>query len=139
MRRAPALALALCLLLAGCATAPRSATPLAAPKPGEGGSAVRLQPSLSLTVGRVLAVDEKAQTVIVDVSPYATLPADLTGQTLLARDPASLLPTARLQASPYQRGRTLGTRLLEGHPALGDEIVLPPPAVGNAATPAPAP
>jgi len=76
----------------------------------------------------VLAVDPAAHTVIVDVSPYAVLPGNLTGRMLLARNPGDLRPTGRLQASPYLRGLTLGTRLIEGQPVVGDEVVLVPPA-----------
>ena len=44
----------------------------------------------------MLAVDAVRHTVIVDVSPYAELPADLTGRMLLARNFDDLHPTARL-------------------------------------------
>jgi hypothetical protein len=98
-----------------------------------------LQPSPLLPVGRVLAVDETVGIVIVDISPYATLPADLTGRMLLVRNPADLHPTARLQASPYLRGRTLGTRLVAGQPAVGDEVVLLPPAPAGVVAPPPPP
>jgi hypothetical protein len=123
MRRG--LIFALGLALAGCAGTGRHPV---APPPAPAAPPGLIQPSPLLPVGRVLAVDGTVGTVIVDVSPYAALPADLTGRMLLARHPGDLQPTARLQASAYLRGRTLGTRLVEGRPAVGDEVVLLPPA-----------
>jgi hypothetical protein len=131
MRRV--LLFALGLTLAGCAGAgsrpPAPATARPAP-------AALLQPSPLLLVGRVLAVDGTRHTVIVDVSPYASLPTVLAGRVLLARDPGDLHPTARLEASPYLRGLTLGTRLLDGLPVVGDEVVLLPAAASAAIPPA---
>ncbi len=112
------------LALAGCAGAARHAVP--PPPPAPVAPASLLQPSPLPPVGRVLAVDGAVGTVIVDVAPDAALPADLTGRMLLARNPGDLHPSARLQASAYLRGRTLGTRLVEGRPAVGDEVVLAP-------------
>ncbi len=101
----------------------------AAPSAQAVSPAEALQPSLFVPVGRVLAVDEKAQTAIIELSPYATFSADLDGQTLYARD-RELRPVARLQATPNLRGLILGVRSVEGRPAVGDEVVVsaPPPA-----------
>ena len=89
----------------------------AAPSAQAVSPAEALQPSLFVPVGRVLAVDEKAQTAIIELSPYATFSADLDGQTLYARD-------------RELRGLILGVRSVEGRPAVGDEVVVsaPPPA-----------
>jgi hypothetical protein len=77
-------------------------------------------------VGRVIAVDLSSLSVVIDLAPYAVLPAGFAGQTLIARR-LDLAPTARMQASPYLRGRTLGARLLAGRPQIGDEVVFAPP------------
>ena len=81
-----------------------------------------LLPSRFTFVGRVLSVDEPAHTAIIELSPYAILPDDLGGLTLYTRD-RDLRPVARLQATPNRRGVILGTRTLEGRPAVGDEVV----------------
>ena len=98
-------------------------------------------PSRFVFLGRVLAVDEKAQTAIIELSPYASLPADFDGQMLFTRD-RELRPVARLQATPNLRGLILGVRTLEGRPAVGDEVVLPasapPPAPAGPGTDQPA-
>jgi hypothetical protein len=136
MRRG--LCIVLGLALAGCASAGRHPVAPSAPR-ATVAPAGQLQPSPNRPVGLVLAVDGTNWTVIVDVSPYASLPADLTGRILLARNPGDLHPTARLQASAYLRGRTLGARLVEGQPAVGDEVVLPPAAPAVVAPPPPSP
>ena len=119
MRSACLLALA-CLLLAGCATLGR--------KPSAGGASAKANavvPSPSLVVGRIIAVDTKSGSVIVEVGAYAVLPPDFAPRILLARTD-DLRPTAHLQSSVYLRGRTLGTRLLDGSPQVGDEVVFAP-------------
>lgn len=122
MRRA--LSLALCsLLLAGCVSrGTKSARP-----PGDtpAAAAPALVPSPVQIVGRVIAVDLPALTAIVDVYPYTNLPADFAGKIMISRTD-DLRPTARLEASPYLRGRTLGARLLAGRPQVGDEVVIVP-------------
>ena len=114
-----ALLLVFCTLaLAGCAT--RGARPSSAgnPGPAEAGPSAT-NPAPSQVVGRVIAVDAGTASVIVQLAPYATFSSALSAR----RD--DLEPTARLLASPYLRGRVLGTRLLEGRPETGDEVVLP--------------
>lgn len=118
MRRAPTFAL-FCLLLAGCATG-------GGRKPAESTTkAGAIAPSPFVVVGHVLAVDFSTMNVVIDVAPYAVLPFDFDGKILLART-EDLRPTAKLQASPYLRGHTLGARLLAGRPNAGDEVVIPP-------------
>jgi hypothetical protein len=63
--------------------------------------------------------------VVVEISPYAMIPPDFSNRILISRKD-DLQPTARLQASPYLRGRTLGTRLMAGQPQVGDEVVFAP-------------
>lgn len=78
-------------------------------------------------VGRVIAVDQRTLSVIVQLGPYVELPFDYGTRALIARRD-DLQPTARLQSSPYLRGRTLGTRLVAGQPRVGDEVVFLPVA-----------
>lgn len=94
--------------------------------PKSSASAAPLLPPAMRPVGRVLSVDDKAQTAIVELSRYAALPAGLDGETLFARD-HDLRPMARLEGTAYLRGTILGVKTLEGRPAVGDEVVLPAP------------
>jgi len=129
MRRAliPALC---CLLLAGCIT--RKPKPAAdaggVEEPAQ--SAQPAQPARTVpgpvqVVGRVTAVDLRTLAVVVEIAPYAVIPPAFGSRILISRKD-DLQPTARLKASPYLRGRTLGTRLLAGQPQVGDEVVLAP-------------
>jgi len=130
MRRA--FTFALCsLLLAGCATGGKTS----APKGGATETAAASPPAKSTqvvpgpveVVGRVIAIDPRSLTVVIDVAPYASLPATLAGRVLITRTD-DLRPTARLESSPYLRGRTLGARMLAGKPQIGDEVVIAPAA-----------
>ena len=119
----PSLSLALsALLLDGCST--RHAKPDA--KGAEPASqSGRTVPGPVQVVGRIIAIDLRSLTVVVELSPYTTLPADYSGRVLISRLD-DLQPTARLQATPYLRGRTLGTRLVAGKPQMNDEVVFAP-------------
>jgi len=123
MRRASILALC-SLLLAGCASrSPRSgatdkdASPSAQPE--------RTLPGPAQVIGRVIAVDPRTLFVMIEVAPYAIVPANFNERMLISRLP-NLTPTARLQASAYLRGHILGARVLAGRPQVGDEVVFPP-------------
>lgn len=131
MQRAPTLALC-SLLIAGCAT--RGSKSSTAGGTAENGkpaattaSSGAVTPGPVQVLGRVIAVDQRTLSVIVELGPYVELPFDFTTRQLIARRD-DLQPTARLQSSPYLRGRTLGTRLIAGHPQVGDEVVFPPVA-----------
>ena len=90
-------------------------------------------------VGRVLAVDDRGQTAIVELSPYVGGQDLPDGAVLYARD-RDLRPVARLLATPSLRGGILGVRAVEGQPAVGDEVVRPvpePPAAPPPAAPVP--
>ena len=84
-------------------------------------------------VGRVLRYDPAAATVLVEISPIATPPAELAGRELLARHPDTLVPTARLIASQHRQNRVFGAYVAQGTPSVGDEVVLPPPPAEPAA------
>jgi hypothetical protein len=84
-----------------------------------------LEPSPSLIVGRIIALDAQRGSVLIEIGPYNVLPADFAARRLISRNEA-LSPTATLQSSAYLRGRILGTRLLSGHPDVGDEVVWAP-------------
>ncbi len=125
MRRASILALC-SLLLAGCATrGSNTAKGGAASSPSS--QATRTLPSPVHVIGRVIAIDPRTLFVMVEAPPYTPIPADFNGRILISRTD-DLRPTARLQASPYLRGRMLGTRLLSGRPQVGDEVVIAPVA-----------
>jgi hypothetical protein len=76
-------------------------------------------------VGRVIAVDVKTLSVIIELAPFTVMPPDYSGSILISRQD-DLRPTARLQASSYLRGRTLGARLLAGQALIGQEVVFAP-------------
>jgi len=118
MRRAFILTLG-CLLLAGCATGTGGKKQ---PAPAKASTVI---PSPFVVVGHVLDVDAATGNVIIDVAPYAVLPADFSGKIMLTRT-EDLRPTAKIEASPYLRGHILGAHLLAGRPGIGDEVVIPP-------------
>lgn len=113
-------ALAAISFLAGCQQTSPSA-------PGARGSPLlatsdALAPSPRLIVGRVIAIDAKHNfafvELVADAPPNAAAPdAELIARTL------ALQETARLRASRYLRGRTLGTTIVTGNPTVGDEVV----------------
>ena len=120
-----AFTLALCTLLtAGCTTGgPKQ-------KVEAGRESVKTSatvPSPAQVVGRIIAVDMVELAVIIEIPPYEVLPSDYNGRILISRMD-DLRPTARMQASPYLRGRTLAARLLAGRPQIGDEVVFTPAA-----------
>lgn len=85
-----------------------------------------LLPSQNLLVGRVLAVDPPRGFVFVDLASAAPAAALADGAELVARTD-DLRETARLRASRYVRGRTLGAKIVSGQPAPGNEVVWPTP------------
>ncbi|MBC8040712.1 MAG: hypothetical protein H7Y06_09230 [Opitutaceae bacterium] len=129
----PSLLLALCcLFLVGCATrSPKSSTTSSAAEKDKSAATTApvgpVTPGPVQILGRVIAVDQRTLSVIVQLGPYAELPFDFTTRQLIARRD-DLQPTARLQSSSYLRGRTLGTRLIAGKPQIGDEVVFLPVA-----------
>jgi hypothetical protein len=110
----------LLLALSGCATT-RAKSLLKAPPP-------RYTAATHQEVGRVLRYDPGAATALVEITPLANVPNELAGRELLARHPDTLAPTARLIASPHRQNRVFGAYVVQGTPALGDEVVIPPPA-----------
>ncbi|MSU23004.1 MAG: hypothetical protein EXS32_04190 [Opitutus sp.] len=81
-----------------------------------------LQPSPHKLVGRVLAVDIARGFAMIDLTT-APPAAALAGSAELIARTDDLRETARLRASRYLRGRTLGTTIISGQPAPGDEVV----------------
>lgn len=115
-------ALAAVLLLGGCASRTKNPSPENAAPPTE-----RYSPALSTELGRVISHDPAAATVLVEFSSFARPPADLAGRALLARNPDTLAPTARLVAAPHRTGRVFGAYVVAGQPSPDDEVVVPPP------------
>lgn len=108
-------------------------TPLVAARNPQSTTPTLLPPALR-PVGRVVAVDEKARTAIVEFHRFAALPDTLTEVTLFARD-RELRPVARLAGTSYQQGLILGVKITEGRAAVGDEVVLPAPSPPAPTTP----
>jgi hypothetical protein len=81
-----------------------------------------LLPSPRLIVGRVIAVDRAQHFAFVNLATDAPAAALTPGTELIART-LELRDTGRVQVSPYVRGRTLGTRIVDGQPSPGDEVV----------------
>ncbi|MBL9189011.1 MAG: hypothetical protein JNK23_16120 [Opitutaceae bacterium] len=106
--------LAAVLLLGACRTVPA--------KPASILAEDALFPSPRLIVGRVLSHDAAQGIVIVELAGDAPPGAATDGAELMART-AELRETARLRASRVVRGRILGTQLVSGQPAPGDEVV----------------
>lgn len=125
--------LALCaLLLTGCATRGSKSRSKAGDdgdpaNPAASADPARTVPGPVRVLGRVIAVDLRTLSVVIDLAPYVELPFDFTTRQLITRRD-DLQPTARLQSSPYLRGRTLGARLIAGQPQVGDEVVFLPVA-----------
>lgn len=127
MNRAASLLMLLAMMFAaGC----RSAAPTAAnPAPGVPADplpAGALMPSRNLRVGNVLAVDGSRGIAIIELCSESPSTALLDGAPLLTRSLA-LRETARLTASRFLQGRTLGARIESGQPEPGDEVVFPAP------------
>jgi len=95
------------------AAAARNASPL---PPGA------LVPSPRLIIGRVLVLDRARGFAFVDLAADPPADAVADGAELMTRT-AGLRETARLRASPYLRGRTLGAKIVSGQPSPGDEVV----------------
>jgi len=81
-----------------------------------------LLPSPRLIVGRVVAVDAARSFAILELIGDAPAPASSDGAELMTRT-ASLKETARLRVTRQLRGHTLGTKIITGQPAPGDEVV----------------
>ena len=119
--------LAVFLFVTGCGLfnpltpKPRQPATLTEPLP-----AGALLPSQNLLVGRVLAVDFARGFAFVDLASTAPAAALADGAELVARTD-DLRETARLRASRYVRGRTLGAKIVSGQPAPGNEVVWPTP------------
>ena len=113
--------LTLALSLTGCVT---PATPTAQVTPADPLSYPPAEP-----IGHITFVDPAENLALVRMRTSSTRAAPI----MTARNDA-LVPTALLEPTRFQRGRTLGTRILEGLPNVGDEV-LP----GNLQTPPPAP
>lgn len=81
-----------------------------------------LVPSPRLIVGRILAVDQNQGFAFVDLAADAPNGALIAGTELVVRT-LELHETARIEVSRFVRGRTLGTKVIEGQPSPGDEVV----------------
>ena len=110
--------------LAGCGH--RAPTASVSSRGSESPPTATLQPSPNRLVGRVLALDAARGFAFVDLSAEPPATALLDGTELVARTD-DLRETARLRASRYVRGRTLGAKIVSGQPSPGDEVVFRAP------------
>jgi hypothetical protein len=120
---ASALALSALLLLGGGCASPtkkKSAEDAASTN-------ARYSPAMSTELGRVISYDPAAANVIIEFSSLANPPADLAGRALIARNPDTLAPTARLIAIAHRSGHVFGAYVVAGQPAPDDKVVIPPP------------
>jgi hypothetical protein len=112
--------LAVILLLTGCRhSSPSRSTP-SLRHPALAADA--LMPSPRLIIGRIVAVDTTQGFAFVELASDAPAGALVDGTELIARA-ADLRETARLRSSRYVRGRTLGTKIVDGQPSPSDEVV----------------
>ena len=116
LRPAPVLFLLAALNLGGCLGALRDTKPPGPPPEP-------LAPSPRLIAGRIIAVDTERGFAVIELAPDAPPAALAEGGELVARTFADLRETARLLASRYVRGRTLGATVKSGAPSVGDEVV----------------
>ncbi len=119
-RALPPLAVFLFFLL-GCRHPPGAPAASETPAPSPAITASR-----NLTVGRVLSIDPNLGFVIVDLASSAPRAALLPDALLVSRTD-DLHPTARLRVSRHVSGRTLGTVITDGQPAVGDEVIFRAP------------
>jgi hypothetical protein len=106
--------LAVFVFCASCATQPVTNLP------ETGSSALAASPNL--VVGRIVAVDPERGFAFVDLGFEAPAGAQVDGAELIVRT-LDLRETARLRASSYVHGKTLGTKIVSGQPSPGDEVV----------------
>lgn len=85
-----------------------------------------LLPSHNLRVGRIVSVDPARQLAVIELFTDAPPTALTDGAPLVSRT-ADLRETARLTASRYLQGRTLGAWINSGQASPGDEVVFPAP------------
>lgn len=100
------------ILVTGCATVPEPP-----PAPEEKDPLQRAEEEI---VGTVIFVDPAEGVALVEVRSPTTRAAPV----LLTRNEA-LVETGRLEPTRFQRGRTLGTRIVSGLPNVGDEVLAP--------------
>ena len=111
--------LAVFFLFAGCRSQPLTPAPAPHTPPSITASPNRI-------VGRVLSIDANLGFAILDLAPAAPAAALQPGARLIARTD-DLRPTAHLQVGRHPSGRTLGTVITDGQPAVGDEVIFRAP------------
>ena len=107
------LALLAAVALSGCATTSQGPERVS-------GSDDPLRATAEQVVGTVTYVDPAGGIVLIEMrSPSIRLVPELVTQN------EALIETGRIEPTRFQRGRTLGTRILSGIPNVGDEVVIP--------------
>ena len=89
------------------------------PKPAPGSSAAVTAPTRPIRIGEVKVIDERKRFVLIDLQANLYLPQP--GVMLRAmRDSAE---TARLKVSPERKRPFIAADIIEGDPAVGDEVL----------------
>lgn len=99
-------AASLLLPFAGCAPGPRPAATSTAPAP-------------PVVIGEIAVVDEEKRFVLVDLDSYLYVPSP--GTELRATNAAGKV--AHLKASPEQKRPFIAADIIDGDPAVGDQVV----------------
>jgi hypothetical protein len=99
---------AICSLLtfSGCATQPR-------------GAMAASQPARPSVVGAIAVVDEEKRFVLIDLGSNLYVPAP--GAAMHSTNAAGAI--AHLKASPEQKRPFIAADIIDGEPAVGDEVV----------------
>lgn len=112
---------------AGCAhpTSPTPANSGGAPATEPRPIPATLALSQQALVGRIISCDPSQGFAVVELVNEAPAEAVADGAVLVVRS-LDLRETARVRASRYLKGKMLGTNIVSGRPAVGDEVVFPP-------------
>jgi hypothetical protein len=94
------------LSVTGCAT-------------GSSPAATSTAPAQPTMIGEIAVVDEEKRFVLIDLDSNLYVPSP--GTALRATNPSGV--TARLKASPEQKRPFIAADIIDGDPAVGDEVI----------------
>jgi len=106
------------LMIAGAATSSLFTSTGCAPQP-PGTAAAAPRPASPSVVGEIAVVDEEKRFVLIDLGSNLYVPAP--GATMHSTNAAG--GTAHLKASPEQKRPFIAADIIDGEPAVGDEVV----------------
>ena len=96
-----------------------SVVPLASCAPRARPAATVAGAAVSSPVGEIAVVDEEKRFVLIDLDSNLYVPSP--GTVLRSKNAAG--ETARLQASPEQKRPFIAADIVDGEPAVGDEVL----------------